>query len=83
MKSLFTEIDSSSHTAVFSAQVSNLFIYFYCHCKYIFFQIDPLEPSFIDSVFRFRFHHSGFGVLVLPYTLVYTLSLIKTNKFKC
>ena len=34
----------------------------------IFFQIDRLEPSVTDSVFRFHFRDSvsGFHVLVLP-----------------
>ena len=63
MKSLFTGIDSSGHTAVSSTQLIysfmsffNLFIYFTVIANiYIFFQIYRLEPSFTDSVFRFRF----------------------------
>ena len=71
MKSLFTGIDSSSHTAVSPAQVIiflNLFLYFIVIANIYFFQIDRLEPSVTDCVFRFRFHDSvsGFHVLVLP-----------------
>ena len=71
MKSLFTGIDSSSHTAVSPAQVIiflNLFLYFIVIANIHFFQIDRLEPSVTDCVFRFRFHDSvsGFHVLVLP-----------------
>ena len=63
MKSLFTGIDSSGHTAVSSTQLIysfmsffNLFIYFIVIANIYFFQIYRLEPSFTDSVFRFRFH---------------------------
>ena len=84
MMSLFTKIDSSRQTAVFPG--INFIHSFLLSLLIYFFKIDPLEPSFIDSVFRFRFHfrfhYSGFGVLV-PHALGYTLSLIKTNKFKC
>ena len=55
MKSVFTGIDSSSHTAVSSAQVINsfvsllyLFISFFVIANF-FFQVDRLEP-FTDSV---------------------------------
>ena len=62
MKSLFTGIDSSSDTAVSSAQVIYSFVFFFKKPVYyfisllicFFFQIDRLEPSFTDSVFRFR-----------------------------
>ena len=61
MKSLFTGIDSSSDTAVSSTQLIYSFMSFFI-CLVIllslltfFFQIDRLEPSFTDSVFRFRF----------------------------
>ena len=77
MKSLFTGIDSSSHTAVCSAEVINsfmslfyLFIYFSVIAN--FFQIDRLEPSFTDSVSVsvpvsvIPFPDSGFRSLVLP-----------------
>ena len=70
MKSLFTEIDSCSHTAVSSVQVTNLFIYFYCQCSY-FFPIHRLELSFRsrfcfcfrDYVSGFRIPDSGFPIL--------------------
>ena len=52
MESLFTGIDSCSLTAVFSAQILNLFIYFIVIAN-IFFQIDRLELSFTDSVSDF------------------------------
>ena len=63
MKSLFTRIDSSSHTAVSSAQVIYSFMTFFkktCLLFHfmianVFFLIDRLEPSFTDCVFRFRF----------------------------
>ena len=50
----------------------NLFIYFIVIANF-FFQSDRLEPSFTDSVFRFRFRDSvsvsGFRVLVLPVSM--------------
>ena len=55
MKSLFTGIDSSSHIAVSPAQViyfSNLILYFIVIANIFFFQIDRLESSVTDSVFR-------------------------------
>ena len=67
MKSLFTGNDSSiwsSDTAVSSAPVIYSFMsFFVVKSVYLFyfianvfnFQIDRLEPSFTDSVFRFRF----------------------------
>ena len=60
MKSLFTGIDSASHTVVSSAQViysfMSLFHVFVCLLSLLIylFQIDRLEPSLTDSVFRFR-----------------------------
>ena len=43
-----------------------LFIYFIVIANIYFFQIDRLEPSFTDSVFRFRFRDcvsvSGFRI---------------------
>ena len=46
-----------------------MFTYFIVIANIYFFQIDRLEPSFTDSVFRFRFRFripdSGFYVLVL------------------
>ena len=57
MNSLFTGIDSSRHAAVTSAKVIiDLYVYFMCIVLslLLFFQIDLLEPSFTDSVFRFR-----------------------------
>ena len=56
----------------------NLFIYVFflsfLSLLTFFFQVDRLEPSFTDSVFRFRFRFhfripdSGFHVLVLPHS---------------
>ena len=47
-----------------------MFTYFIVIANIYFFQIDRLEPSFTDSVFRFRFRFrdsvSGFRLLVLP-----------------
>ena len=45
-----------------------MFTYFIVIANIYFFQIDRLEPSFTDSVFRFRFRDSvsGFRILVLP-----------------
>ena len=56
MKSLFTRIDSSNHTAVSSAQVLNLFIYF------IVIHLSQIRYS----VCMIPFRDSGFCVLVLP-----------------
>ena len=72
MTSLFTKIDSSSQTAVFPG--INFIHSFLLSLLTYFFQIDRLEPSFTDSVFRFRLCFcfrlrdsvSGFLVLVLP-----------------
>ena len=74
MKSLFTGNDSSiwsSDTAVSSAPVIYSFMSFFFVVKSVFlfyfianvfnFQIDRLEPSFTDSVFRFRFRISCFS----------------------
>ena len=62
IKSFFTGIDFSSDTAVSSTQLIYSFMsFFYLFTHFIvianifFFQIDRLEPSFTDSVFRFRF----------------------------
>ena len=50
------------YSAIYSFVSFFLSVYlFYCHCWYIFFQIDRLEPSFTDSVFRFRFRDSVSG----------------------
>ena len=61
IKSFFTGIDSSSDTAVSSTQLIYsfmsfffyLFSYFIVFANIFFLQIDRLEPSFTDSVFRF------------------------------
>ena len=63
IKSLFTGIDSRD-TAVLAVSSTHLiysfmsFFYlfiFFLSLLTFFFQIDRLEPSFMDSVFRFRF----------------------------
>ena len=81
MKSLFTGIDSSSHTAVSSAQVIysfflNLFIYFIVIANIFFYKSIawsllsriPYSVSVIPFPFPFPFlfPDSGFHVLVLP-----------------
>ena len=70
MKSLFTGIDSTRHSAFSSDQKiywlmlgllpMSFFICLFIHFIVIdiLFQINRLEPSSTDSVFRFRFHDS-------------------------
>ena len=66
-------IDSSSHTAVSSSQLIYSFMssFFYLFSYFIviatsffFLQIDCLEPSFTDSVFRFRIRILYFSAAV-------------------
>ena len=80
MKSLFTGIDSSSHTAVSYAQVINsfmslfyLFISFFVIANFFLsrslgtFHGFRFRFRFRDSVPGFRIPDSGFHVLVLPF----------------
>ena len=72
MKSLFTGIDSSSHTAVSSAHVINSFMsLFYLFISFFvianFFFLSRSLGTFHGFRFRFRIPDSGFHVLVLPF----------------
>ena len=68
-------MDSSSDTAVSSTQLIYslmsfiylfIFIYFIVIANIFFFQIDRLEPSFTDSVFRIPYSVFRIPFLVLP-----------------
>ena len=83
MKSLFTGIDSSSHTAVSSAQV----IYSFCLiCLFIllslltYFFTNPSLGAFLHGFripFPFPFPDSGFHVLVLPVRCTYRIKITR------
>ena len=90
MKSLFTGIDSSSHTAVSSAQVIysfflNLFIYFIVIANIFFYKsiawslLSRIPYSFSVSVSMISvpFPDSGFRLLVLPESIAFSLAPFK------
>ena len=70
MKSLFTGIDSASHTAVSSTKVIYSFMSFFKICLFIllpllFFFSNRSLGTFFQG-FRIPFPGTGFHVLVLP-----------------
>ena len=77
IKSLFTGIVSRD-TAVLAVSSTHLnysfmsffylFIYFFVTANIFFFQINHLEPSFTDSVFRFRDSVSVSGFRILRFS---------------